>query len=82
MKYFFFKQKRNKVQDPKLKDRLVREFMVNAENRERAILKHSSLDHANNLNLLTIKDVEDLYDIADYNYAIHGPVPELYGKEE
>jgi len=79
------------MRDPLLIDRLLREFMVNAETREQAIFKHSSgtakpkeaePNHVKNPIPLTIENVEELYDIWDYNYAIHGEVLELYNDEE
>ena len=87
MKYFFFKQKRDKVQDPRIFGRKLRDFKVQAETELAAIKKYSNASQptleksSQSENIipvkLTEKDIVELYDICDYNYALHRDVEEL-----
>jgi hypothetical protein len=46
------------------------------------MVKEGTPEEVENAIFLTTKDVEEFYTIDDFNYAIHGPVEELYREEE
>lgn len=86
MKYFFFRQKRDKLQDKRLVAHPLREFKIEAETETRAIQKLINRPPATNRKVLSQDiipvelsepDILELFDIHEYNFAIHGNVPNI-----
>lgn len=86
MKYYFFKQKRDRTDDPRIFGRTLRDFKVQALTPEAAINKYSHATLTTRPGRLTDEsipirltpdDITELYNITEYNFAIHREVVKL-----
>jgi len=86
MKFYFFRQNRNKLKDKRLFNRSIREFKVEAQTEDLAIQKFVKKSMTTQEIPVTQdsipfklsqKDIRELFEIHEYNFAIHGNVPDL-----
>lgn len=86
MKFYFFKHKRNRIDDPRIFSRTLREFKIEAETKQAAIRKYSKIPATTrpgklSEDVIPMKlspdDIVELFDVIEYNYAMHGNAQEL-----